>query len=31
MRPKDAKAMEALEAKILARFGIADPYAIMPQ
>jgi probable rRNA maturation factor len=29
-RPKDAKAMEALEVKILARFGIADPYAIMP-
>ena len=31
IRPKDAKAMEALEVKILARFGIADPYAIMPQ
>ncbi len=30
-RPKDAKVMEALEVKILARFGIADPYAIMPQ
>src|SRR5258708_688577 len=30
-RPKDAKAMEALEVKILARFGIADPYAIVPQ
>jgi probable rRNA maturation factor len=29
--PKDAKAMEALEAKILARFGIADPYVIMTQ
>jgi len=29
--PKDAKAMEALEAKILARFGIADPYVIMAQ
>ena len=28
-RPKDAKVMEALEVKILARFGIADPYAIM--
>ena len=26
MRPKDAKVMEALEVKILARFGIADPY-----
>jgi len=31
IRPKDAKVMEALEVKILARFGIADPYAIMPQ
>jgi probable rRNA maturation factor len=30
-RSKDAKAMEALEAKILARFGIADPYVIVPQ
>ena len=30
-RPKDAKAMEALEVKILARFGIADPYVIMAQ
>jgi len=28
-RPRDAKVMEALEVKILARFGIADPYAIM--
>jgi probable rRNA maturation factor len=31
IRPKDAKAMEALEVKILARFGIADPYVIVPQ
>jgi probable rRNA maturation factor len=31
MRPKDAKVMEALEVKLLARFGIADPYAIVPQ
>ena len=30
-RPKDAKVMEALEVKILARFGIADPYVIMPK
>jgi probable rRNA maturation factor len=29
-RPKDAKVMEPLEVKILARLGIADPYA-MPQ
>ncbi|MBA2587077.1 MAG: rRNA maturation RNase YbeY [Alphaproteobacteria bacterium] len=30
-RPKDAKVMEPLEVKILARLGIADPYATMPQ
>ncbi len=30
-RSKDAMAMEALEVKILARFGIADPYAIVLQ
>jgi probable rRNA maturation factor len=30
VRPKDAKVMEPLEVKILARLGIADPYA-MPQ
>ena len=30
-RPKDAKVMEALEVKILARLGIADPYVIMPK
>jgi probable rRNA maturation factor len=29
--PADAKVMEALEVKILARFGIADPYVIMPK
>lgn len=29
-RPRDAKVMEPLEVKILARLGIADPYA-MPQ
>ena len=27
-RPKDAKVMEPLEVKILARLGIADPYAV---
>jgi probable rRNA maturation factor len=30
-RPKDAKVMEPLEVKILARMGIADPYAAQPQ
>jgi probable rRNA maturation factor len=27
-RPKEAKAMESLEVKILERLGIADPYAV---
>lgn len=30
VRPRDAKVMEPLEVKILARLGIADPY-VMPQ
>jgi probable rRNA maturation factor len=30
-RPKDAGLMEPLEVKILARLGIADPYAVLPQ
>jgi probable rRNA maturation factor len=30
-RPKDAKVMEPLEVKILARLGVADPYAVLPQ
>jgi probable rRNA maturation factor len=29
-RPKDAKVMEPLEVKILARLGIADPYVTSP-
>jgi probable rRNA maturation factor len=29
-RPKDAKAMEPLEVKILKRLGIADPYVTSP-
>ncbi len=29
-RPKDAKVMEPLEVKILARLGIADPYGTSP-
>ena len=29
-RPKDAKAMEPLEVKILKRLGIADPYVTAP-
>jgi probable rRNA maturation factor len=31
VRPKDAKVMEPLEVKILARLGIADPYAAIAQ
>jgi probable rRNA maturation factor len=30
-RPRDAKVMEPLEVKILARLGIADPYAVPTQ
>jgi probable rRNA maturation factor len=30
-RPKDAKVMEPLEVKILARLGIADPYVMRPR
>jgi probable rRNA maturation factor len=29
-RPKEARAMESLEVKILGRLGIADPYAVPP-
>jgi probable rRNA maturation factor len=29
--PADAKVMEPLEMKILARLGIADPYAVLPR
>ena len=29
-RPKEARAMEGLEVKILGRLGIADPYAAQP-
>jgi probable rRNA maturation factor len=29
-RPKDAKIMEPLEVKILAKLGIADPYSVSP-
>jgi probable rRNA maturation factor len=30
-RPRDARVMEPLEVKILARLGVADPYAVLPQ
>jgi probable rRNA maturation factor len=30
-RPKDARVMEPLEVKILARLGVADPYAVLRQ
>ncbi|HEY2008952.1 MAG TPA: rRNA maturation RNase YbeY [Rhizomicrobium sp.] len=30
-RPKDAKVMEPLEVKILARLGVADPYVMRPR